>query len=99
MTAHQVGQRAEMGDRLDAPREVDHSATFPRAARVTDVVEELTRLGYQVKSQRRLFKTTVAFSHVTPVDIDTADGFVREVVQVVEAHRGRYDGWGGPVVE
>ena len=100
MTADQVRQRAEIGDQLSAPREVEHSATFARAAHASHAVEELTELlGYQAQARRRLLKSVVEFKHLTPVDLDTADGFVREVVQTVESHGGRYDGWGGPVVD
>jgi hypothetical protein len=98
MTAEQVEQRIGLGDRVGAPRQVDHSATFRRHADAVAAAEELAGLGYETTCRRGLFKSSLEFSRVTPVDLETARAFTHEAVRVTEANSGRYDGWGGGVV-
>jgi hypothetical protein len=38
-------------------------------------------------------------THLGAVDLDSAEGFTREVVEVVLKHGGDYEGWGAGVVE
>jgi hypothetical protein len=39
------------------------------------------------------------FTHITPVEPETAASFTRQAAQVIEAQGGRYEDWGGGVVD
>lgn len=99
LTAEQVRQRLSMGDRVDVPRKVDHSATFRTKAAAEETAVALRTLGYEVVLHRRWLKTLVEFTHITAVDHSTASSFTREVTQVIEQHGGEYEGWGALVEE
>ncbi len=99
LVAAQVEQRLSMGDRTTKPREVDHSAAFRRRPSAIAATEELAALGYEVEIQRHLFHVVLEITHLSAVDLDSAEGFAREVVEVVLKHGGDYEGWGAGVVE
>ncbi len=62
--------------------------------------EELSALGYEVEIQRTsFFHVVLEITHLGAVDLDSAEGFTREVVEVVLKHGGDYEGWGAGVVE
>lgn len=97
-TRDQIQQRLSMGDRLDVPREVDHSAEFRKRGSAEEAAGELRALGYRVSlGKRGLFKVLLEASKITAVDEATAAAFTREVYGVVAKHDGSYDGWGGEV--
>lgn len=98
MARQQIDQRAGMGDRLDVPRPIDHSAEFKRRDRAEAAAEELRTLGYDVTlGKRGLRKVLVEATKHSSVDLETAESFTREVFAVIDRHGGDYDGWGGPV--
>jgi regulator of RNase E activity RraB len=99
LTADLVRQRLDMGDRADVPREVEHSAIFRNKEDATAAADALSALGYQVLIHRRWLRYVLEFSHVTAVDHHSAAEFTRQVVPVIERHRGTYDGWGALVEE
>lgn len=98
-TADLVRERLSMGDRADMAREVDHSAMFGRKADADAAASELSSLGYEVDVRRSWFKYSLQFTRLSPVDQRTAEAFTREVVGVIDRHRGGYDGWGAMLEE
>lgn len=99
LTAELVRQRLSMGDRADLAREVDHSAVFRRKAEAEAAAAELSALGYAVDVHRSWLRFVLEFAHVTTVDHGTAEAFTREVIPVIERHKGEYDGWGAMLEE
>jgi hypothetical protein len=99
LTAETVEANLGHGDRVSAPRPIDHTAAFRTRRAAVAAGEELTAAGYRVDGlYRRLATVWLEFSAMTAVDHATADAFTREVVAVVGRHGGRYDGWGGFLV-
>jgi hypothetical protein len=95
----QLKQRLEMGDLVSEARQVDHLAIFKSKRAANTCVTALTRAGFNIAYQeRRLFKFFVEFTSDTPVDKESVNQFVPEVVRIVIEHGGSYDGWGGEVV-
>ncbi|MDO7881481.1 ribonuclease E inhibitor RraB [Antiquaquibacter soli] len=99
MCTEQLAQRVKLGDVLSTPRVVDHTATFRKRADVAAAAAQLRDSGYTVRVSRRGFGTyLLEATTTTDVEWETVDEFVEQVYQVVAAHRGVYDGWGGSVV-
>jgi hypothetical protein len=99
MTAEVVQENLRHGDQVARPRPIDHLAGFRSRSAATAAAEELTAAGYRIDGLRRRFLTVwVEFSAMTAVDHARAAAFTREIVGIVQRHRGRYDGWGGFLV-
>ncbi|WP_222193854.1 ribonuclease E inhibitor RraB [Modestobacter italicus] len=99
LTAQTVEANLGHGDRVHAPRPIDHLAGFRTRSAATAAGEELTAAGYRVDGlYRRLLTVWLEFSAMTAVDHETAAAFTREVVGIIGRHGGHYDGWGGFLV-
>ncbi len=98
-TADLVEVRLSMGDDPTVPREVDHSARFRRRRQADAAAAELSGLGYGATVERDRLRLVLEVTHVTTVDLETAQRFTVEVVSVVERHGGTYDGWGAMIEE
>jgi hypothetical protein len=99
LTARTVQENLRHGDQVTQPRPIDHLAGFRSRSAATAAAEELTAAGYRIDGlYRRLLTVWLEFSAMTAVDHATAAAFTREVVEIVERHGGRYDGWGGFLV-
>lgn len=99
MCSEQLAQRVKLGDVLSTPRVVDHTAHFRKKSDAVAASEELSHAGYTVRLSRRGFGTyLLEATETTDIEWETVDDFVQRVYQVVEAHRGVYDGWGGSVI-
>ncbi|CAB4913214.1 MAG: hypothetical protein F2825_05195 [Actinobacteria bacterium] len=93
-----VQQRIGMGDHPASPRPLDHLAVVPRR-RAAAVQSDLEAAGFRVDGvQRGLRRARIEFSRIDAADLDTADAFTREIVEIVGRHGGGYDGWAGYLV-
>ncbi|WP_123390104.1 ribonuclease E inhibitor RraB [Nocardioides aurantiacus] len=79
---------------MRSPRAVDHAATFRSKSDAASAAARLSELGFDVTARKRLFGSALEFCHVVPTDPQSAAAFTRAVVEVVEQHRGTYDGGG-----
>ena len=100
MNSEQISQRVKMGDQLEVPREIDHTAYFPSAP---------TRRPRRRSSPRTASESTIAppavsepsRSRRTPRATSSwrrSTHFVEHMYDLIARHDGVYDGWGGPVV-
>jgi regulator of RNase E activity RraB len=93
LTADLVAQRISMGDNADVPRQVDHLAFFKKA-KADAAVHDLETAGFTITDvQRKLLKVGIEFHRTDACDQETAAGFTREVIAIVNRHDGSYDGW------
>lgn len=99
LTAELLERREGMGDRAEAPREVDHFAFFRRNSAAQAAARELESQGYRTTCRRRLLSVELAAHHVTAVDQQAAERFTRDVFDVIANHGGTYDGWGAALVK
>ncbi|MFJ6679701.1 ribonuclease E inhibitor RraB [Microbacterium sp. NPDC091382] len=97
MWAPQRQQRAEMGDVLETPRLVEHFAYFSRRSQAQAAADDLITAGFEVARARRGLKTVLKATRTEALGDDQVARFLREVVDIVERHRGDYDGWGATV--
>lgn len=94
-TVAMVAQRVAMGDAPHVPRPLDHLVVVPRR-HVEAVQAELVAAGFRIDGVRRgLRRARVEFSRIDAADVETADAFTREILDVVGRHGGEYDGWAG----
>lgn len=90
-----VEHRLSMGDLAEQPRPLDHMAYFPKKA-ADAAVAELQAANFTVDTTRKgLRKVRVEFSRTDAADLDSADAFTREILDIVGRHGGNYDGWAG----
>ena len=90
-----VAQRVELGDVPHVPRPLDHLASVPR--KHADAVQaDLVAAGFRVDGVHRgLRRTRVEFSRIDDADVETADAFTQQILDVVDRYGGEYDGWSG----
>jgi len=91
----------EQGDRLEVARRIDHGAYFPDRARAERTAAALRGRGFTVDP---LVEPTqgaewhVGFHREDDLDGGRPEHFCREILEIVLAEQGRYDGWGAPRV-
>lgn len=90
-------ERLEMGDDLDAPREVEHFAYFSRRRDAVAAAETLSAAGFEVALARHRFKPVLRAARTEDLADANVRVFLREVIDAVEGNGGLYDGWGGMV--
>jgi len=99
MCSEQLSQRVKMGDHLEVPREVDHTAYFAKRANAESAAAELAAQGYSVAVSRKGFGSFALEAHIdSDVEWETVDEFVPRMFDLITKHHGVYDGWGGTVV-
>ena len=99
MCSEQLSQRVKMGDHLEVPREVDHTAYFAKRVDAQAAADDLSKQGFKVSVSRRGFGSFALEAHITTdVEWDTVDNFVPKMFDLITSHHGVYDGWGGSVV-
>ena len=98
LSAKQIEQRLEVGDDLEAAREVHHDAVFPSGEAASQAGEELAAIGYSTEVVEEDDYFLLDVQKVSPVDSGSVKRFVQEVSSIVERHGGDYDGWGAEVV-
>jgi hypothetical protein len=93
-------QRIEMGDKLDVPREVVFFSYFKKKAAVAGAEDELMKLGYLVSSELKTFgKSSLMAKTDSALNDDAVRKFLTEVITVIEAAGGEFDGFVAEVVE
>ncbi len=99
MCSEQLTQRIKMGDHLDVPRDVDHTAYFFKRTDAAAAAAELTAAGFRVSLARQGFgKVRLEATVDSDVEWETVDQFVPKMYDLITRHHGIYDGWGGSVV-
>jgi regulator of RNase E activity RraB len=92
-------ERIRLGDNLHTPRTVEHFASFRRKRQATEAATALSALGFQVATGRKGMTTSLQADRAEPLTDAEVRRFVDEVVTLVEAHGGEYDGWGAQTAE
>lgn len=89
---------ARSGDRHELPREVDHFAYFPSAESAGHAAAALEAKGFAVQSPKPAAdggaQWALGFTRTDTLADGRADEVTAEVLAVVDAHGGHYDGWG-----
>lgn len=93
---------AQNGDRLCAPREIDHWAYFPEAGLLNAYVKEALGLGFKVRSisapdDRHDHHCARIWRSDTPA-FDAIDDITLPLHYLAAKHGGEYDGWESVVV-
>lgn len=94
----QIDQRRRLGDRLSAPREVEHFAYFSRKSSAHDAGAVLTAQGLRVEIRRSGLRTLVIVRQESDVEPATVEKTTRTLYEIIESRGGIYDGWGGTIV-
>ena len=93
-----VEERVSMGDLAEHPRSLDHMAYFPKKA-ADAAMADLRAAKFQVdEAKKGLRKVRVEFSRTDAADLDSANAFTREILDIVDKHGGDYDGWAGFII-
>ncbi len=88
-------QLSSQGDALTHPREVDHFALFETAAQAAHAASALQQKGFRVEAPVTADgRTSLAFHRVDSLADGRIDEISAEVLEIVVAHEGAYDGWG-----
>jgi hypothetical protein len=91
----QVSVMKEGGDRIDLPREIDHTATFPTEKRARQAAKALAGRGFRVGEPRRHEgRWWLSFHRSDRCDGRRPDEFTFEILDVVLPLDGEFDGWG-----
>ena len=93
----QLRQRAELGDRIEVPREVEHFAYFSRRKQAETVAELLRGKGFATQTARVGLRTALVARIAADVRAETTARIVTEVFDLVESGGGEYDGWGAAI--
>ncbi len=97
MWPEQRDRRVDLNDTFSTPRAVEHFAYFRRRGSAKSAAAELAAAGYTVTLDRSGFKTVLEAARNEPLTDEAVARFLREVITIVERHRGEYDGWGATV--
>ncbi|MCP3057353.1 DUF695 domain-containing protein [Myxococcus sp. K38C18041901] len=89
---------AKQGDRSEVAREVDHLAHFPSEEQALRAGAQLTKQGFKVSAPRApeapSARWAVSFTREDSLAEGRADAVTVEILEVLQAHEGDYDGWG-----
>ena len=89
------------GDRLDAPRTVDHLAYFPSQRTAAQAGERLRAAGYRTDEPTGPDEDgawSLEFHREDQLADDEPDRFVEEILDIVLELDGEYDGWGAEMM-
>ncbi len=98
-------QLGEAGDQLELPRLVDHWAYLPTAEACRQAAQELTDKGFRCdepgppSEDAHATDWTLHFQLETALDCDQADTSTWDILQILDALSGTYDGWGAPIAK
>lgn len=98
LSAQQLQQRIDIGDRLDAARDIFHSGVFPTHAAASEAGKELTAAGFTTEVVEADGLVLLEAQKVSTVDAPTVNQFTKDVFSVMARHGGEYDGWGADVM-
>jgi hypothetical protein len=89
---------AKQGDRSEVAREVDHLAHFSSEEQATRAGGQLATKGFKVSAPRAPeppdTRWAVSFTREDSLAEGRADEVTVEILEVLQAHEGDYDGWG-----
>jgi Regulator of ribonuclease activity B/Family of unknown function (DUF695) len=93
-------QLAAQGDALTHPREVDHFAFFDTPEQAAQAAVALTAKGFRVEAPTTSDgRTSLSFHRVDSLADGRIDHISAEVLEIVLASAGDYDGWGCGVMK
>ena len=88
----------QRGDRHDLSRVVDHVALFQDTGAALEAADGLRAVGFAVDQPRKQGgEVVLEFHREDALAGLRPDEFVREILDVLARHAGRYDGWGAPI--
>jgi hypothetical protein len=94
-------QMVEANDRLEIPRVVDHSASFPTREQADAAAKALIDAGFDVDPVAAPNEAGdewgLEFHREDACDAENADEFSFEVLDLITPHDGAYGGWGSEV--
>jgi hypothetical protein len=96
-----VDELASHGDQLHEPRDVDHVATFATTAAADQAARRLIAAHFDVDSlgpADEEGRFALAFHRSETLEDGKPDRFSAEILDIVMALDGEYDGWGAPSV-
>ncbi|GHH03682.1 ribonuclease E inhibitor RraB [Comamonas sp. JC664] len=89
---------ARQGDRSEVAREVDHLAYFPDPDKASRAAAQLAKQGFKVAPVRApeppATQWGLPFTREDSLAEGRADAVTVEILEVLQAHEGDYDGWG-----
>ncbi len=96
-----LNERAELGDLLEAKREVEHFVSYASAQQAQDACAHFESAGWSVdrsdgQDANGLFPVRVYRRQA--IDAESAERSIRAVYAINEQHHGYYDGFGAMVV-
>lgn len=95
--ARLVEQLEEAGDKLAAPRAVEHTAFFETADDRSAFVEAVTPLGFSILRTENDADDDLPFGlefvREHSVELDTVFGITSQLDELATGHNGMYDGW------
>ncbi|WZH37294.1 MAG: ribonuclease E inhibitor RraB [Microbacterium enclense] len=97
MWPEQVAPRRELGEAFTAPRPVEHFAYFRWRRSADAAADDLRSHGFTVDIRRRGLQLILVATRVETLTDASVAAFLTEVIGIVEARKGDYDGWGANV--
>jgi hypothetical protein len=97
MWPEQVAPRRELGEDFTSPRPVEHFAYFRSRRFAAAAADDLRSRGFTVAIHRRGLRLILVATRVETLTDASVATFLTEVIGVVEARKGDYDGWGANV--
>lgn len=96
-----LARMQELGDQLDLPREIDHLALFEELEQAARAAATLRRHGFRVDDLESdgEGRVGVQFHRVDHCAGGRIDEVSQEILDIVLAEDGEYDGWGAALVE
>jgi hypothetical protein len=99
VNSEQLTQRIKMGDVLERPRPIEHTAVFPKRDLATAWVLRIRDEGYEARTERAGFTgARVTATMESSLEGDRADEFVTELYEQIAEAGGNYQGWDAPVI-
>ncbi|WP_193752707.1 ribonuclease E inhibitor RraB [Microbacterium testaceum] len=93
----QVDARRQLGENFTAPRPVEHFAYFRSRRSADAAADDLRSRGFTVAIHRLGLRLILVATRVETLTDASVATFLTEVIGVVEARKGDYDGWGANV--
>lgn len=97
MWPDQIAARRRLGEDFSAPRPVEHFVYFRWRRSADAAAEHLRKHGYAVDIGRRGLQVILTATRIETLTDASVAVFLTEVIDIVEARKGDYDGWGASV--
>ncbi|MGN7968733.1 DUF6924 domain-containing protein [Microbacterium sp. 22296] len=97
MWPDQVAARRRLGEDFAAPRPVEHFVHFRWRRSADAAAADLRARGFAVDIGRRGLQLILTATRTETLTDASVAAFLTEVVDIVEARKGDYDGWGASV--